>query len=444
MCGIVGFWNIDTLVEDPMSLLECMTTSIIHRGPDDSGHMYDAKSGIGLGHRRLSILDLSPEGSQPMNSVTGRYSIVFNGEIYNFKTLRQALQNTGTRFRGNSDTEVMLACLEAWGIEESLNQFNGMFAFALWDRQKHVLHLVRDRLGIKPLYYGWVGSLFVFGSDLRSIKALPSFTNEIDRGGVSLFLRHSYVPAPYTIYKGIRKMLPGNRVEIKFPEVEQWPISNAYWKPSKIITYGKDDLYEGSVDDAVGELQTLLRDSVDLRMISDVPLGAFLSGGVDSSLVVSLMQEVSDVKAKTFSIGFEENGFNEAGYAKEIAKHLGTEHSEIYVSSLDCLDVIPDLPQMFSEPFSDSSQIPTYLVSKLARQNMTVALSGDGGDELFAGYSRYHFANTMWNKLENQPGWLRNFIAKGIRTTPIRAWDLLGGIATVQLQIESIYNLIIL
>jgi asparagine synthase (glutamine-hydrolysing) len=423
MCGIAGFWNVGNRASDPEGDLIGMTDAIIHRGPDASGHTFDADHGVGLGHRRLSILDLSPEGSQPMVSASGRYSIVFNGEIYNFKKLRQELESTGCSFRGHSDTEVMLACFEAWGIKESVGKFNGMFALALWDRTKRILHLVRDRVGIKPLYYGWVGTLFVFGSDLRSMVSLPGFGNDIDRGAVSLFLRHSYVPTPHSIYQNIRKLPPGCLLEVCDPKPLQWPGPVTYWRARDAVLAGGDTPFTGSADESVTELESLLRDSVALRMVSDVPLGAFLSGGVDSSTVVALMQNLSKSATQTFSIGFEEDEFNEAHYAKDVAQHLGTDHTELYVTSRDLMDVIPDLPGMYSEPFSDSSQIPTFLVSKLARQHVTVSLSGDGGDELFSGYNRYQLASSMWNKIPHRPLWLTSLLASGLTSVSVPSWD---------------------
>ncbi len=429
MCGIAGFWNVGDRLPDADSILRGMTEAIAHRGPDASGHAHDTEQGVGLGHRRLSILDLSPEGNQPMDSASGRYTIVFNGEIYNFKDLRKEHEGSGAGFRGHSDTEVMLACFEAWGVAESVKKFNGMFAFALWDRHEHVLHLVRDRLGIKPLYYGWVGHLFVFGSDLKSMVSLPGFTNEIDRGAVSLFLRHSYVPTPYSIYKNIRKLPPGSRLEVPRPVVGVQPEPQVYWRAHDVVAAGANTPFTGSAEEAVSELQNLLRDSVAKRLVSDVPLGAFLSGGIDSATVVGLMQEVGQSAARTFSIGFEDEGLNEAKYAKEVAAHLGTSHTELYVSSQDSLDVIPALPGMYSEPFSDSSQIPTFLVSKMARQEVTVSLSGDGGDELFSGYNRHQVAHNLWGKLPHRPAWLTSLLAAGLTAVPAETWDRMWRLA---------------
>jgi len=388
MCGVAGFWDVrGRLVPDQARIaLRRMTDAIRQRGPDDEGVFHDAESGIALGHRRLSIVDLSPQGHQPMTSASGRYVIVFNGEVYNHARLRPELERAGCIFRGHSDTEVMLSAIEHWGLEAALQRFIGMFAFALWDRQQHTLVLARDRLGIKPLYYGWAAGRFVFASELKAITALPGFDNPVDRDALCLYLRHNCVPAPYSIHRGIRKLMPGTLLQVDArlaaaqPDVAELAArTTTYWSARAMAEAGMADPLALSDAEAVGRLDALLRDAVALRMEADVPLGAFLSGGVDSSTVVALMQAQSHRPVKTYSIGFEQGEYDEAQHAKAVARHLGADHHELYVTAQDALDVVPQLSAMYDEPFADSSQIPTYLVSRLARQGVTVSLSGDGG-----------------------------------------------------------------
>jgi len=423
MCGFVGFWDSTGSLPEPQDCLGRMAGVISHRGPDDQQVYYDSDSGLGLGHRRLSIIDLSPEGRQPMASASGRYVLAYNGEVYNFGYLRTELESLGADFRGHSDTEVILAAVETWGLGAALNRFNGMFAFALWDRRERELHLVRDRLGIKPLYYGKVGKSLVFGSDVASFREFPGFTGDIDRSALCLYLRHTYVPAPWCIHEGIKKLLPGHRLVIKLPAAGDLPSSQPWWTAREAVANGFENSFTGTATEAVDGLEEILADAVRSRMVADVPLGAFLSGGVDSSAVVALMQAGRSSPVRTFSIGFEDTEFNEAGYAREVARHLGTDHTELYVSPRDCLDVIPSLPTIFSEPFADSSQIPTYLVSRLARSKVTVSLSGDGGDELFAGYHNYAFGNALWNRAAIVPTWLRRPAARVMRGIPTGGWD---------------------
>jgi asparagine synthase (glutamine-hydrolysing) len=425
VCGLAGFWDPRGVVSDPSECLVRMTDVIAHRGPDDQQVFFDADAGLGLGFRRLSIIDLSPEGRQPMTSASGRYVMVFNGEVYNFESLRPELLQAGAQFRGHSDTEVILAAVEAWGLASALERFNGMFALALWDRRERELHLVRDRLGIKPLYYGQVGGAVVFGSDPACFREFPGYTGDIDRGALCLYLRHSYVPGPWCIQAGIRKLLPGHRLVIADPGNNELPASVPWWSARQAVTRGLENPFTGTATDAVERLEKVLADAVKSRMVADVPLGAFLSGGIDSSTVVALMQAGHGSAIRTFSIGFEDSEFNEAGYAAEVAAHLGTRHTELYVSPKDCLDVIPLLPGMFSEPFADSSQIPTYLVSRLARSQVTVSLSGDGGDELFAGYHNYAFGSTLWNRAGGLPAWLRSTATTVTKGIPTGTWDLL-------------------
>jgi asparagine synthase (glutamine-hydrolysing) len=414
MCGIAGFWQTKRGAEDPLKTLDRMATALAHRGPDDSGTFHEGATGIGLAFRRLSILDLSPEGHQPMFSPSARYVIIFNGEVYNFEEIRAEL---GTRqWRGHSDTEVMLAAIEQWGVEPAVKRFVGMFAFALWDRQESTLYLVRDRLGIKPLYYGHAGGDFVFGSELKAIRQHPEFHGEIDRDALALYLRHNYVPSPHCIYKGLHKLPPGHI--LKLSSAVDAPVLHPFWSGDDVAREGLRSPFAGSDTEAIEQLQQQLLSAVRLRMIADVPLGAFLSGGIDSSTVVALMQAQSSRPVKTFTIGFHEAGYNEATYAKKVATHLGTDHTELYLTPNDALNVVPLLPSMYDEPFSDSSQIPSYLISKLARESVTVSLSGDGGDELFGGYNRYLFTRRIWNSIKRLPKFASKTLTELLRAVP--------------------------
>lgn len=403
------------------SSVRSMVAAIRYRGPDDSGVWCDERAGIGLGHARLSILDLSPEGHQPMVSVSGRYVIVFNGEVYNFAELRSELEIVGQKFRGHSDTEIMLAAFEEWGIEKAVPRFVGMFAFALWDRHTRTLTLGRDRLGEKPLYYGWQGETFLFGSELKALRAHPAFMAEVDRNALALLLRHNYIPAPYSIYQGISKLLPGCLLTVSLSQRN--PRIAPYWSGKQAIEAGVTHPFEGSESTAVSALEALLKDAVGQQMVADVPLGAFLSGGVDSSTVVALMQAQSSRPVKTFTVGFHEEGYDEAPHAKSVARHLGTEHTELYVMPKEAMSVIPRLPALYDEPFSDSSQIPTFLVSELARRHVTVSLSGDGGDELFGGYNRYFWATNIWRRVGWAPQPMRSALAGALMALPPSAWN---------------------
>jgi asparagine synthase (glutamine-hydrolysing) len=395
-----------------------MADAIRHRGPDDCGEWGDERAGIALAHRRLSILDLSPEGHQPMISPSGRYVIVFNGEVYNFEEIRSRVP--GYRWRGHSDTEVMLAAIESWGLERAVREFLGMFAFALWDSYEHELYLVRDRLGIKPLYYGRCGRHFLFGSELRALRAHPAFDDEIDRGALGLLMRHNYIPHPYSIYRRIHKLPPGTILRVRTATEQQEP--RPFWSAREIAEAGSREGISQDAETAVEMLHELLRDAVRLRMIADVPLGAFLSGGIDSSTVVALMQAQSTRPVRTFSIGFAETEYNEAPFAAQVARHLGTEHTELYVTPAEAQAVVPKLPEYFDEPFADSSQIPTFLVSALARQTVTISLSGDGGDELFAGYPRYILANQIWQTINRFPRAARRGAAAALRSLSADSW----------------------
>jgi len=397
-----------------MRVVRSMTDSLRHRGPDDDGHWSDPAAGIALGQRRLSIIDLSGAGHQPMLSASGRYYIVFNGEVYNFNELRRELD--GIAWRGYSDTEVMLAAIERWGLRAATQRFVGMFAFAVWDRKTRTLHLVRDRLGIKPLYYGFCGATLLFGSELKALRCHADFHPEIDRDTLALFLRHNYVPGPYTIYVRTWKLAPGTILSLRSHD-DSTSQPTPYWDMREVAERGQSQPFRGKPEEAVGELDRLLREAVRLRMIADVPLGAFLSGGIDSSTVVALMQAQSTRPVRTFSIGFEETAYNEAQYAARVARHLGTEHTELYVTSADALAMVQRLPHYYDEPFSDSSQIPTMMVCALARRHVTVALSGDGGDELFSGYDRYTSTERLWRKLSKIPLPFRVAAAAALRAT---------------------------
>jgi asparagine synthase (glutamine-hydrolysing) len=400
MCGIAGFWNTKTIEVHPAELLDRMAATLAHRGPDDSGVFYDSNAGLGLAFRRLSIIDISAEGHQPMTSASGRYVIIFNGEVYNFEEIREELG--AHAWRGHSDTEVLLEAIARWGLESAVQRFVGMFAFAVWDRHERRLSLVRDRIGIKPLYYGRVGGHFVFASELKAFRVFPGFQARIDRDTLAAYMRCAYVPAPFSIYQDIYQLPPGHILSLSC--ADGLPEISGYWTAAEVARQGVDSRVHGNDQEIIEQLQDKLLSAVRLRMISDVPLGAFLSGGVDSSVVVALMQSQSARPVKTFTIGFHEDVYNEATHARKVAEHLGTDHTELFVSAQDALDVVPLLPAMYDEPFADSSQIPTYLVSKLARRHVTVALSGDGGDELFAGYSRYAFADLLWKVVRHMPG----------------------------------------
>lgn len=391
MCGIAGFFRPRGGEVTSAYILRCMTNVLQHRGPDDEGAWLDLEAGVALGHRRLAIIDTSPLGHQPMLSPSGRYVIVYNGEIYNFRDLRRELEQGGqpVQFAGSSDTEVVLAAFDAWGLDVTLQRMVGMFAFALWDRQERCLSLARDRMGEKPLYYGWMGDTFLFGSELKALRQHPGWRGELNRDSVTLLLQHSYIPGPYSIYKDVRKLPAGTVLCLNGSSTQGEPQLSAYWSLADVAQAGYQTPFVVDEIEAVDELERLLKLAVGRQMIADVPLGAFLSGGIDSSTIVALMQAQSTRPVRTFSIGFEEASYNEAPQAAVVARHLGTEHTELYVTTREAQAVIPRLSAIWDEPFADSSQIPTLLVAELARRQVTVALSGDGGDELFAGYPRY-------------------------------------------------------
>jgi len=408
MCGITGL--IDPACpgeEDLRAAAGRMAQTLAHRGPDAAGTWVDAACGVALGHRRLAVLDLSEHGHQPMLSPCGRFCLVYNGEIYNHAALRRELEACGHSFQGRCDTEVLLAALAQWEIPQALRRLVGMFAFAVWDRSRRVLTLARDAVGIKPLYYGWQNGFFLFGSELKSLRAHPAFRGEIDRDAVALFLRHNYIPAPYSIYRGVYKLPPGAMLAVSPQSGPQQSAPQTWWDMREALEAGARDPFRGSPDEAVDELDHRLREAVAMEMEADVPLGAFLSGGVDSSTVVAMMQAQSSRPVKTFTVGFEEAGYNEAPYAKAVAEHLGTEHTEYHVTAAEAREQIPRLSIPYDEPFADSSQIPTLLLARLTRRHVTVSLSGDGGDELFCGYDRYFYLQRLWRRIGWCPHGLR-------------------------------------
>lgn len=429
MCGISGYFTSPHTRSAGQMTTEIsrMTDAIVHRGPDDAGAWVDAETGIALGHRRLSILDLSPLGHQPMASEGGRFIIVFNGEIYNFQQLRAELETKGHHWRGHSDTEIMLAAFLEWGVDEATRRFNGMFAFALWDRQERVLHLGRDRMGEKPLYYGWVGGTFVFASELKAIRQFPGFSPTVNRDALCSQLRFNYIPDPQCIYEGFHKLPPASLLSLKSPADRPEP--RLYWSIREVVERGQDNPFQGTDAEAIDTFENLLKEAVGMRMIADVPLGAFLSGGVDSSLIVALMQAQSFRPVRTFTIGFDVPEYNEAGFAKDVANHLRTDHTEMYVTGKDALDTIQLMPALYDEPFSDYSQIPTYLVCKMARQHVTVALSGDAGDELFGGYSRYTVGRKLWNQFAWMPPALKRATAGAMTLLSPHTLNSLGRLA---------------
>lgn len=438
MCGIVGLLDADRRFA-PSALGDVvgrMGNTLRHRGPDSTGVWIDASAGLALAHQRLAIIDLSANGQQPMVSASGRYCIVFNGEIYNFPRLRRDLINLGAELRGHSDTETLLAAIDRWGLAPTLERLVGMFAFALWDRQTSTLTLARDHLGQKPLYFGPIGSTFVFASELKAFAAHPDFDLEVDRGALTLFLRHQYVPAPHTIWRGVFKLPAGCLLSLDV--ARDWPPQSdlvariaRYWCARAIAEQGRETPRGLSGGAALDRLDQLLNQAVGDCMIADVPLGAFLSGGIDSSLLVALMQKHTGRPVKTFTIGFVETEFDEAEHARQIARHLGTEHTELYLTPQEARAIVPQLPEMFDEPLSDPSQIPTFHVARLAREHVTVSLSGDGGDEVFGGYGRYALADSLRRRAGRVPPGLRHTAAALANALPARAWDLILSLAQV-------------
>ncbi|MBL4785488.1 MAG: asparagine synthase (glutamine-hydrolyzing) [Cohaesibacteraceae bacterium] len=420
MCGIAGFLGKPAHRDYLVSLARNMGVAIAHRGPDGSDEWVDPEAGIAFAHLRLAIVDLSAAGAQPMVSSCGRYVIIYNGEIYNHLEMRPELIAQGASFRGHSDTEVILESIALRGLDETLKGINGMFALALWDSQLQRLSLVRDRIGIKPLYWCKTPDGLIFGSELKSLRQHPECPDQIDPNAVLDLMKYSYIPGHASIYKGVQKLLPGQLLHVDSKggfELKTW------WSLSEARKAGLDNQYDADDPAVVTGLHNLLADAVSRRTVSDVPFGAFLSGGIDSSTVVALMQAQSIEKIRTFSIGFEEAGYNEADHARLVAAHLGTNHTELYVTPQKARDVIPQLPQIYDEPFADSSQIPTFLVSQMTRRHVTVALSGDGGDEVFAGYNRYISAKRFQNSLLALPRLLARIGASALECLSQRKWD---------------------
>ena len=416
MCGIAGFCNFNG---DRQKNIDKMKERMYHRGPDAGGSCILEQGQVTLGHRRLAIVDLSENGAQPMTSHSGRYVTVYNGEIYNYRKIAEKLlkEKKVEAFRGSSDTEVLLEAFEAYGIKEAISLCKGMFAIALYDKKEQTLYLLRDRVGEKPLYYGMVKESFVFASDIASIAVLDGFDNPINTAVLDLYFTHGYIPAPYSIYENIYKLEAGTILKIKFP-FNKWEIET-YWSMKETAAKGQKNLFTGTEEEAADELERLLKNSISEQMVADVPVGAFLSAGIDSSTIVALMQSLHQGKVKSFTIGMEEKNYNEAVYAAEIAKRLGTEHTELYITEKDARDVIPKISHMFGEPFADSSQIPTYLVSKMTREHVTVSLSGDGGDELFCGYTSYASVERIWNKMKNVPYFIRKPCSELVIHSPL-------------------------
>lgn len=417
MCGIAGFCN---MPENWHENIRRMNDRLSHRGPDAEGIWSNEEHSVVLGHRRLSILDLSESGSQPMISANGRYVIVLNGEIYNFKKIKQKMSysNKNISFNGTSDTEILLEAFAIYGMKATLNMVKGMFAVALYDRDEQKLQLARDRMGEKPLYYGFIGGKFIFASDIASIAENLYFKDEIDRDALTLYFRYGYIPAPYTIYKNIRKLEAGSIAELTAPftKIKE----EKYWDIRDIACRGQNNLFKGSLEEASDELDRLLKESINGQMVADVPVGAFLSGGIDSATVVAIMQKLAGEKVRTFTVGLENEAFNEASEAKKIAEYLGTAHTEIYITEKEAMEVIPQISFIYGEPFADSSQIPTYLVSRLAKDTVTVALSGDGGDELFCGYNMYNLIGKRWSRLNNIPDPLKVSTGLCITHSPLK------------------------
>ncbi len=430
MCGFTGFISKSNIsgVQQSRSIAARMLETIEHRGPDAGEIWQDPDVQCVMGHRRLSIIDLTPEGAQPMESASGRYIIAYNGEIYNFRQLRRDCENRGVSFRGRSDTEVMLAVIETYGLNQALQKFNGMFAFALWDRRERRLHLARDRMGKKPLYIGWAGKTLVFASELKSLAAHPDFKRELNKEVVALYLRYSCVPAPRCIYQNTWSLAAGQRLSIDLEHLSPGDdlscAMEAYWNHTEAMNQAQLRKNEQvSDEEAITTFETILGTCVEDRMISDVPLGAFLSGGIDSSAVTALMQSKSIKPVQTYSIGFEEAGFDESVYARKVADHLGTDHHELILRSADALEVIPKLSTIYDEPFADISAIPTYLVCRFARSDVTVALSGDGGDEMLGGYNRHVLGPRLWRKMRGMPKFARSILAGLIRSVPPQQWN---------------------
>jgi asparagine synthase (glutamine-hydrolysing) len=421
MCGIAGLWHRKGCSARELDArVAAMTETLSHRGPDDRGVWTSREAGVAFGQRRLAIIDLSPMGHQPMTAANGRYTITFNGEIYNFRELRAELEDRGVCFQGHSDTEVIVEGCAQWGVNSTIVRLNGMFAIAVWDAKERQLFLTRDRMGEKPLYWAIINGLVLFGSELKALRAHPGWTPDLNRGAIAAFLRHNYVPGPFTIYRDVYKLPPAGFVKIGS---NGEPETGVYWDLAGVVSRGRQDTLRAEEEELVDELDALLRDVISRRMVADVPLGAFLSGGYDSSTVVAVMQKASPRPVKTFTISFENAAFDESKHAEAVAAHLGTEHTTFPVRGTEALDVVPKLAEMYDEPFADSSQVPTHIVSALTRKRVTVALSGDGGDELFSGYNRYQWAETVWRPSGKAPLPFRRLASSAIRGVPPGAYD---------------------
>jgi asparagine synthase (glutamine-hydrolysing) len=420
MCGIAGILDpaASTNADRLGALASAMASSLEHRGPDDSGVWVDPDAGVGLGHRRLAVIDLGASGAQPMISSGGRWVMAYNGEIYNHDEVRRRLERAGIVFRGSSDTEVLVEAVESWGVDRALDACEGMFAVALWDRRDRELHLLRDRFGEKPLYYGWVGKVFAFGSELKALSTLPGFDAELNRQAVTSYLRSNCVPAPNTIWRGICKLMPGHLVTMRSPTRGVLPEQRCYWSAADAVTQARQHQLIASDSEMIDQLETALSDAVAARIVADVPVGAFLSGGIDSSAIVALMQRHTSESVRTFTVGFDDPSFDESSEAAAVAAHLGTNHTAVHVGDAEVIEVIPRLAEIWDEPFADVSQIPTYLVSRVARQDVTVSLSGDGGDELFAGYNRHAWLDRLWGRTAIVPAGARRTAGSALGRLP--------------------------
>lgn len=440
MCGVAGFLFTHKETEDPRGVVSRMAESLRHRGPDDGGSWVDEAAGVALGHRRLAVIDLSTDGRQPMISHDGRYVLSCNGEIYNFIELRDELTRGGARFNGRSDTEVLLAAVERWGLEAAIRRFVGMFAFALWDCTEKTLHLARDRMGEKPLYYGWCGKSFLFGSELKALREHPDWVGEISDDALSAYMKLGCVPAPHSIYRGIHKLLPATILSLRASDAPgHLPEPRVYWSAHDVVRHISADRGTISDDEALDQLEEVLKRSVRQMLRSDAALGAFLSGGVDSSTVVAMMKAESRTPVRTFSIGFHEKSYDEAHHARDMARHLETEHTELYAGSGEALEVIPHLPRFYDEPFADPSQVPTHLLCALTREHVTVAMSGDGGDELFGGYNRHFWAPGVWRWSNRLPNRLKARITKTLPTrhlTLARFYEKISPLLPMRYRVE--------
>lgn len=434
MCGIAGLLDPESSSSADRlgALASTMASALEHRGPDDRGVWVDADAGVALGHRRLAVIDLGPGGAQPMTSSGGRWVLAYNGEIYNHRDLRHRLERAGTRLRGESDTEVLVAAVERWGVDQALELCEGMFAAALWDRRDRELHLLRDRFGEKPLYYGWIGTVFAFGSELKALGTLPGFGPELDRAALARYLGRNCIPAPDTIWRGIRKLMPGHLVTMnEAPTPGVLPSQRCYWSAAAAVARARSNPLRGSDVDMVDQLEDALSSAVAARMVADVPVGAFLSGGIDSSTIVALMQRHTSAPVRTFTVGFSDRSFDESAEAAAVASHLGTDHTAVHVGDAEAVGVIAQLPDIWDEPFADVSQIPTYLVSRVARQEVTVSLSGDGGDELFAGYNRHAWVERVWGRAADVPAGARRAAGSVMGRIPPGLIDRAAGVTKV-------------